>query len=93
MNYEALTGAKAGGRKFYKQLLAMQDRLFLDTVDDSIKPTDRAACARAWEDLEERKRVMRGKPLPGHLRPDNKSTAGRKWSDVASGDATKRDGA
>lgn len=29
-----------------------------------------AQLCRAWTDLEERKRILRGKPLPGNLRPD-----------------------
>lgn len=29
-----------------------------------------AAMVRGWDILEERKRILRNKPLPGHLRPD-----------------------
>jgi hypothetical protein len=35
-----------------------------------VAPHVRAQCARAWSDLQERKRVLDGKPLPGQLRPD-----------------------
>ena len=66
----ALVGRIRGGRKFYDQLLAMQDVLFLATIDANAELKDRAACARAWETLEERKRIMRGKPLPGSHRPE-----------------------
>jgi len=66
----ALTGRVPGGRKFYFQLLAMQDVLYLQSLDANTKAADRAACARAWEVLEERKRIMRGRPLPGSFKPD-----------------------
>lgn len=33
------------------------------------KPLELASCARAWSDLEERKRILRGKPLPGAFKP------------------------
>lgn len=29
-----------------------------------------ASMVRGWDILEERKRILRGRPLPGHLRPD-----------------------
>lgn len=39
----------------------------------NLKPAcarDKAACARAWDVLQERIRILRGQPLPGQLRPD-----------------------
>jgi hypothetical protein len=54
----------------YSEALAMQARL-LALVKDPQTPSGYAAsCARAWDVLEERKRILRGKPLPGQLRPD-----------------------
>jgi len=42
-----------------------------DVATDATMPASaRASCARAWEVLEERKRILRGKPLPGQLRPE-----------------------
>jgi len=31
------------------------------------KPNEKARLAEAWDALEERKRILRGKPLPGSL--------------------------
>jgi hypothetical protein len=48
----------------------MQAALLKDAESPSTEPHHRAASARAWEVLEERLRIMDGKPLPGQLRPD-----------------------
>ena len=66
---QTLTGQVKGGRKFYRQLLDMQDVLYTSALGAETDPSERAACARAWEVLEERKRIMRGRPLPGSLKP------------------------
>lgn len=34
-----------------------------------MKPADLAALARAWDILAERKRILKGRPLPGSLKP------------------------
>ena len=54
----------------YLQALEMQERLRADVLDTRVKAADRAACARAWDILEDRKRILRNRPLPGQLRPD-----------------------
>jgi len=51
------------------QILDMQAVLFNLTKNQQTAAKDAAACARAWEVLEERKRILRGKPLPGQRRP------------------------
>jgi hypothetical protein len=56
--------------KSYSQATELQAILHATVLDKDTKPADRASCARAWEVLEERKRILRGRPLPGHLRPD-----------------------
>ena len=48
----------------------MQASLLLSATDKSVPPHIRAACARAWDVLEERLRIIDGKPLPGQLRPE-----------------------
>jgi hypothetical protein len=53
-----------------KALVDMQRTMFALTQDSKVAPHIRAACARAWRDLQETKRIMDGKPLPGQLRPD-----------------------
>jgi hypothetical protein len=52
------------------QALEIQELMFKDIVNPETKPSIRAGIARAWCDVEECKRVLRGKPLPGQLRPD-----------------------
>lgn len=39
-------------------------------LDAKISAPSLACLIRAWDILEERKRILRGKPLPGQLRPD-----------------------
>jgi|SRR6185436_1268042 len=78
---QTLTGPVKGGRKFYRQLLDMQDVLYTSALGVDTDPSERAACARAWEVLEERKRIMRGRPLPGSLKPTE--THKRKGRDAA----------
>lgn len=53
-----------------KALVDMQRTMFALTQDTKVAAHVRAACARAWRDLQETKRIMDGKPLPGMLRPD-----------------------
>ena len=64
------TPLRRGTNRDRTQLLKMQQTLFELTQDAKVMPHIRAACARAWSDLQERKRVLDGKPLPGQLRPD-----------------------
>ena len=42
----------------------MQDVLAKDALDPGITPSARAQVARAWCELEERKRILRMKPKP-----------------------------
>jgi hypothetical protein len=55
----------------YRQAFEMQLVLFRVVMDDATPPQGRALCARAWDVLEDRKRIIRGKPLPGAYRPEN----------------------
>ena len=57
-------------KQSYAQAVEMQATLQADIQNPITKPQIRAACVRAWDILEERKRILRGRPLPGHLRPD-----------------------
>lgn len=56
--------------KAYAQAVALQKLIMADIENPATKASVRAGCVRAWDILEERKRILRGKPLPGHLRPD-----------------------
>ena len=42
----------------------MQRFLYADATNDKTEPRDRAQVARAWDALEERKRILRMKPKP-----------------------------
>lgn len=55
------------------QIIAMQANLYRIAVDSSLEPKECAQAALAWERLEERKRILRGKPMPGSLRPEPKA--------------------
>lgn len=48
----------------YRQALAIQRILFSDIEAQGTKPIERAQLARAWETLENRKRILRGRGLP-----------------------------
>jgi hypothetical protein len=52
-------------------LIAMQRVLKARVDDPETEPKDQASCARAWRDLQEQIRVLRGQPLPGMLRPES----------------------
>lgn len=51
-------------------LLAMQRVLKAHVLNPAIEPRQAAQCACAWERLEERRRILRNRPLPGQLRPE-----------------------
>jgi len=64
----------------------MQASLLEAACNRDVPAHIRAACARSWDVLEERLRIMDGKPLPGQLRPDldQKRQARRKPTLLAS---------
>jgi hypothetical protein len=55
---------KPGRRGALSQILQMQGVLAKDALDPKTTPSARAQVARAWEVLEERKRILRMKPKP-----------------------------
>ncbi len=61
-----------GGRREYPltEAVELQKLCMKLARAPKVRPLDLAALARAWDVLEERKRILRGKPLPGQLRPD-----------------------
>lgn len=75
MNLESLTGKSPGGKKYYKQLLELQDDMFLRAMRETMDNSKAAACVRAWEVLEERKRIMRGRMKPGSINARDDSAA------------------
>jgi hypothetical protein len=60
---------RKGKSRERSQIVAMQQTLFELVMSERVQPHIRAACARAWSELSERKRIIDGKPLPGSLNP------------------------
>lgn len=57
-------GALSKRPRSYIVALELQELLVKDCRNPDTKPAIRAVCARTWEILEERKRVLRMKPMP-----------------------------
>jgi hypothetical protein len=71
---------KPGRRGTLHQILEMQRVLVADALSPDTPPNVRAQVSRAWCELEERKRIIRGKPLPGSYRPQVKpGRAPKPW--------------
>lgn len=64
----------------YDTAIELQRVLASVVKDPKTENKDRASCARAWEVLEERKRILRNKPLPGAYKP---KAAKARVSDVS----------
>ena len=63
-----------------RDALELQVEMKKQALDPKTPVHHKAACVRAWADLAERIRILRGQPLPGQLRPElaNKGKSGRK---------------
>ena len=59
-----------GGRNPRKMIADVQRLLLKDIQNPKTSAATRAKCAVALDRLEERLRILNGKPLPGMLRPD-----------------------
>ena len=57
-------------RAAFQEALEIQQILINDIRNQGIERSDRAALVRAWVLVEDCKRVLRGIPTPGQLRPD-----------------------
>lgn len=75
--FNSVTGSIAGRSRKRKgrqsprtQIIAMQASLLQAATDPNVPAGYRAQAARAWDTLEERLRIIDGKPLPGHLKPE-----------------------
>lgn len=60
---------RPGRHRALAQALRMQEVLYDEVTNGAGKLAEKAQAARAWEALEERKRILRGRPLPGSKRP------------------------
>ncbi len=59
-----------GTRNPRAELREIQSILLNDIRNPDTAPHIRAQCTRAFNDCEERLRILNNKPLPGQLRPD-----------------------
>jgi hypothetical protein len=59
-----------GPRNPRKMMIEVQELLLRDIRNEKTCPADRAKCAAVLEKLEDRLRILRGRPLPGQMRPD-----------------------
>ncbi len=62
----------------HEDMTATQDRELRSRIGACL-----ASMVRGWDILEERKRILRGRPLPGHLRPDLPASQRRPVKRVA----------
>lgn len=69
---------RRGRRRDRTQALKIQ-AILTDTIcNPKTEPASRASCAAAWARVQEARRILEGKPLPGQLRPDLAQLAGPK---------------
>ncbi len=59
-------------RRAYHQVIAIQDAVFKKLQSGELTEAAYSRFTRAWCDLEERRRILTGKPLPGAYRPEKK---------------------
>jgi hypothetical protein len=69
---------KPGRRGALAQLITLQQCVYEAGVKEGVEPRDLAQLSRAWDVLEERKRILRGRPLPGSLKPQKEARTTRK---------------
>lgn len=62
------------------QAIRIQDVLFAEITKKKAAKGRFASLARAWCDVEERRRILMGKPLPGVLKPEAKPRKQRQSS-------------
>ena len=63
----------------YQQVIEIQQLLLADIRNPNTKPAARSSCARAFDILEERKRILRMKFRPGDLRAADLDPVKAAW--------------
>jgi hypothetical protein len=53
-----------------RQAVALRDLLFHASKANDVEHGELARLAHAWNEVQERLRILRGRPLPGQLRPE-----------------------
>ncbi len=76
----AIAGKLAKERSPYQQAVELQRQLLVDALSPETSPVARAQVARAWDVLEDRKRVLKGKGAPKQVdyeavKPKRQSTS------------------
>lgn len=66
---------RKGPRNARSLIIELQDHLLKDIRNKKTSAAVRAKCVIAYDKLEDRLRVLAGKPLPGHLQPGLKPKA------------------
>jgi hypothetical protein len=61
---------RPGKRTSLRCLLELQRNVLSAATKEGVKPRELAQLAGAWVRLEERKRILRNRPLPGSLKPE-----------------------
>ena len=69
---------RRGASSDRQQAVAIQRKLEKTILDSKTPAASVASCAVAWTRVQDAKRVIDGKPLPGNLRPDEKPNKKRK---------------
>ena len=63
----------------YQQAIELQRVIYNEATKEGVKPAVLSSLARAWSELEERKRVLRMKFKPGDLRAADLDPAKSAW--------------
>jgi uncharacterized protein (DUF1778 family) len=67
----------------YRQAYEMQKVLYEATLAGGTEPKDKAACARAWDVLADRRRIIRGQGAPKPVVALNDKPKGKAKPDPA----------
>ena len=70
-------------RDALRQAVALQALLLADAENPETPPTARAAVARAWRDLEDQKRILRGHGAPRQVPAVNERSKSAQKAPVA----------
>lgn len=85
-----LTQARDAKRRKIVQALTAQEVFYKDMTNNELPPKDRSMAARAWIELQDCIRILKGKPLPGVLKPgDRVSRPQRKLATISALDIYK----
>ena len=63
----------------YRQVCEIQRLLMRDMMNPSTEPSDRSSCARSFDTLEDRKRILKMRFKPGDLRAADLDPARADW--------------